>query len=205
MSSVTPLITVPGDDDVDLKVLQNFMLTLSWASRGILEVFYDKELWGVDGTDYNLEAGEEKLILDTRLLSVPKDDEGTTGGSKANTSYVWYSKIFTFTEDSEFITKATILTKGTTYGLANIKLETSIDYGVNWYTWYNTAELGTGDEYPNGYLDLTGIEKSSPDEFSSGQFAQIKITITTDANGWGGSVDYVAFLTDPDLFAGDIN
>jgi hypothetical protein len=44
MSSTTNLLTVPGDDDVDLQTLKNFALTVSWASKAILEVFYDEVL-----------------------------------------------------------------------------------------------------------------------------------------------------------------
>ena len=87
--SATGLITIPGDDDIDLATLQSFALSISWCSRAILEVFYGDELTGVEGTDYDLVAGEEHLVLAGGQLQVPKDDIGNTqGDSQANTKYV---------------------------------------------------------------------------------------------------------------------
>ena len=44
MGSATGLITIPGDDDIDLATLQNFALSISWCSRAVLEVFLEAVL-----------------------------------------------------------------------------------------------------------------------------------------------------------------
>lgn len=210
MSSTTPLFTVPGDDDIDLKVLQNFVLSISWCSKAILEVFYNDSLMGVENTDYTLGqqdvegsmVSERNAVLYGGQLTVPKDNAGNTDGDAySNTPYVWYSKQFPLVSGTDMLTKATFTTETSPYGLAAIKVEATLNSGLDWYTWYDTGTAGGGYGYPNGYLDNSGLERVDGADLVSGQNAQLKVTITTDGSGWGGQVDYVALLTDPDLFA----
>tara|TARA_Y100000310_G_scaffold339537_1_gene432515 strand:- start:643 stop:912 length:270 start_codon:yes stop_codon:yes gene_type:complete len=88
--STTNLIITPGDDDIDLKNLQSFALTVSWCSKAILEVFYDDHLTGVSGIDYTGLAGdEEEAVIYAGQLTVPKDEIGNyVGDSKPNQKYV---------------------------------------------------------------------------------------------------------------------
>ncbi len=88
--STTNLIITPGDDDIDLKNLQSFALTVSWCSKAILEVFYDNHLTGVSGIDYTSLAGdEEEAVIYAGQLTVPKDEIGNyVGDSKPNQKYV---------------------------------------------------------------------------------------------------------------------
>jgi hypothetical protein len=187
MSSTTNLITVPGDDDVQLQDLLNWALTISWCSRAIVDVFYD------DTISEQPDPGLNYLVLDGGNLTTPVDPDSST-------DYWYYTKMFPLVSGIETITKATFVMDATTYGLATITGETTVNSGLNWYTWYDTGEIGSGTEYPSGFLNRSALEKTAPTDFVAGQEAQIRIKITTDANGFGGHVNYVAFLTDPDLF-----
>ena len=206
--SATGLITIPGDDDIDLATLQSFALSISWCSRAILEVFYGDELTGVEGTDYDLVAGEEHLVLAGGQLQVPKDDIGNTqGDSQANTKYVWYSKQIVLVSGVEpNITKAMFQAKTEQWGVgAEIEFETTInanDAAPDWFKWYDTGTVGTGYGYADGFLNYSNLEvDSTGPNLTAGTTAQIKASIITDSYGWGGLIDYVAVLTDPDLWA----
>ena len=185
MSSTTNLLTVPGDDDVDLQTLKNFALTVSWASKAILEVFYDEVL--------RHESAPGDLVVNGGELTTPVT-------AAALTSYTWGSKYFPLVSGAESLTKATMDIGATTYGLGGVKVESTLNSGLNWYTWYDTDTAGTGTDYPDGFLDRSKIEKTADTVLTSGQTAALKVTITTDSSGFGGAVDYIALLTDPDLF-----
>jgi len=89
MGSATGLITIPGDDDIDLATLQNFALSISWCSRAVLEVFANDELTGVESVDYTLLSTEKDLVMAGGQLQVPKDQIGfTQGDSYADQDYV---------------------------------------------------------------------------------------------------------------------
>lgn len=209
MGAETGLITTPGDDDIDLQTLKTFALNISWCSKALLEVFYDTSLAGVLGVDYTLEGDEAEAILYAGQLTVPKDDVGgngqSGGDSQASQKYVWYSKQVPMVSGADEMTKLTFIAAADPYGLADIKIESTVSSGVGntpWFTWYDTSLTGTTNEYPDpGFLNRSRLEYTSgAGDFTGGQNAQLKITITTDPLGWGGSVDYVALFTDPNLF-----
>ena len=187
MSSITSLITVPGDDDIQLQDLLNWALTLSWCSRAIIDVFYDSTIQIVPP------AGE-RLILSAGELTTP-------GSAAALTDYWYYSKNFTLVSGIQTLDKATFTIDATKYGDAGITAETTVNSGINWYKWYDTGEISTGGDYPDGFLNRSNLEKTAPINFIAGQNAQVRIKITTDAHGFGGHINYVALLTNPDLFA----
>ncbi len=181
MASNTGLITIPGDDDVQLQDLLNSALTISWCSYAIIDVFYDDLIQDPSTT----------LVLNAGELTTPS-------GAAINTDYWYYCDSFNL---GEYVTKATLMSSATTYGLGEITIETTVDGGTNWYKWYDTAQAGSGPDYPSGFLNMSTLEKVAPTHFVSGQEAQIRIKIHTDNDGFGGYVNYVAFLTDPNLFA----
>ena len=127
-------------------------------------------------------------------------DLTTPDSATPNTDYWYYTDSFPILSGVETFAKTTFGISATTYGLGEISAETTYDGGANWFKWYDTAQIGTGTDYPNGYLDMSGLEKVSPTDFTGGQETQVKIKIRTDASGFGGYVNYVACLMDPDLF-----
>lgn len=188
MASVTSLITVPGDDDVQLQDLLNWALTISWCSKAIIDVFYDDAI-----QDTSVSGVVNYLTLNAGELVVPD-------GASTNTDYWYYTDSFAILSGVETFAKTTFGIDATTYGLGEIKAETTYDGGSNWFKWYDTAQIGSGADYPNGYLDMSGNEKTAPTDFTGGQEIQVRVRIKTDASGFGGYVNYIACLTDPDLF-----
>lgn len=184
MGSVTSLITIPGDDDIQLQDLLNWALTISWCSNAVIDVFYD---------DLIQDTGSTTLVLTAGDLTTPPS-------ASTNTDYWYYTDSFPILSGVETFGKSTYGIDATTYGLAEITAETTYDGGNNWFKWYDTSQIGSGDDYPDGYLDMSSNEKTDSD-FTAGQEVQVRIKIHTDASGFGGFVNYVACLTDPDLFA----
>jgi len=188
MSSYTSLVTVPGDDDVQLQDLLNRALTISWCSNAIIDVFYDD------------------LIFDTTVsgvtnwLTLNAGDLTTPSSASPNTDYWYYTKSFAILSGIETFNKSTFSISATTYGLGEISAETTYDGGANWFKWYDTAQIGSGADYPDGFLNMSSLEKTSSD-FTAGQEVQVRIKIHTDANGFGGYCNYVMTLIDPDLFS----
>ena len=182
MGSVTSLITVPGDDDVQLQDLLNWALTISWCSNAIIDVFYDDLIQDPSTT----------LVLNAGELTTPT-------GASANTDYWYYTDSFPILSGVETFAKSTYGINATTYGLGEISAETTYDGGSNWFKWYDTAQIGSGADYPDGYLNMSSLEKTSSD-FTAGQEAQVRIKLHTDASGFGGYCNYVVCLMDPDLF-----
>jgi len=182
-TTVSGLITVPGDDDVQLQDLLNWALTISWCSNAIIDVFYDDLIQDPSTT----------LVLNAGELTTPP-------AAGSNTDYWYYTDSFPILSGIETFDKTTFGLDATTYGLGEISAETTYDAGANWFKWYDTAQIGSGADYPDGYLNMSSLEKSNAD-YTTGQEAQVRVKIHTDASGFGGYCNYVAVLIDPDLFA----
>jgi len=187
----TNIITVPGDDNVELEDLKNWALTISWCSKAIIDVFTDDSI--SDKTD----PGIEYLTLNAGEIK-------TLTAADPSTDYWYYSDKFLLATGSGLLTKTTFDMEATTYG-GDIVAETTVCSGNSWYTWYDTTWAYMDDpedipaDFPNGFLDRRKLEKTSP-AFQEGREAQVRIKIKTNGSGFGGYVDYVAFLTNPDLF-----
>ena len=183
MGSVTTLLYVPGDDEIELQSILNWFLTISWASYCYVDVFQDTEIQLSGLTTLELDAGE--LV--------------TPYGATPSTDYWYYTDNFYIASGQAL--KATFMTDAETFGTARIVMDTTMNSGINWYTWYDTGDIGSGADYPNGYLDRSGLEKVDTTDFIGGSNIQLRVKITTDGAGQGGEVKYIALLTDPDLFA----
>ena len=178
--AITNFITVPGDDDVQLKDLQNWALTISWCSNAIIDVFYNADLQNTASTTLRLFRGE---------LTTPETAD-------PDTDYWYYTEPFVLTSGVSMVEKATFTMNASQYAPdVHIYAQTSVNADAeipDWFTWYDTNEV------PANYR--CGTEKIAPDDFVSGQVGQVRICIHTNDDGVGGEVNYYAFLTDPDLF-----
>jgi len=203
--SITDLIIYEA---IDPKVgeLQNWAMSTSWCSRAIIETFQNFETVQVFATSNSL------VIDEYNRATIP--DNAT-----ANTSYILYSKIYSFqpdelSEDASYsisTTKWSMQIEETRYGNANVKMEFCTNPGdidKIWFTWYDTATQGSTllKYFPNGYLDYSRLEilAYEGDVFGNGLLptnsVQVRLTITTDSESNGGYIDYFALLGDPDLF-----
>lgn len=194
--SNTPMINTPGDDDVQLFLLQNWALSISWCSRAILDTFYDDTM----------------LLEESRTLIINENGELVPPATLALETYEAYSDIFDFTTLSSGLTPSdqyTFVVDADTYGLGAIRIEIStnaLDPLPDWFVWYDTNIVGAGEGFPNGFLDLSNVPKNAGDEdpfgnpLTSGLYLQLHFSITNDAEGYGGYINYYGIVANPNLY-----
>lgn len=192
-SNPTDFITAEQTDQI--YALRDWATTISWCSRAILETYLDDSEIDVGASDaYDLSSG----VL---LIS---------GTAAPSTAYVYYSKEYDIasiagqsTDSGQYSFYASTIQQGS----GNIKIEVSINSG-DWWPWLDTSRAAAGDQVSlNSYLDRSATEYTAGDvdsvtgyTLASGISFQVRTTITTDGDGFGGYVDYHAFLADPDLY-----
>lgn len=203
--SITDLI-INKTEDTKLVELRNWALATSWCSRAIIETFQ---------TTDNLEIYKDN----TTLIIDEYNRARTPENALPNTAYTLYSKVYIFNTDelaeeaavSIASTKWTMQIKEERYGNANVKMELCTNPGSSdeiWFTWYDTSTKGSTllKYFPNGYLDYSRLEMMAyqGDVFGKGLLptnaVQVRLTITTDAQGNGGYIEYFVLLADPNLF-----